>query len=172
MKKIISISGTHGTGKSSLVYEIAYRLKVMGSNVVVLNELARECPFGINADSGDNTQIWLICKQICAELELMDKYDIVVTDRGIIDSYCYGLCLNRYGLSKFLGDYIKSHIEKYYKNLYLLDKDSFDFHIDDGVRDMDTGFRDAVHNEMLSTMNGLGLNYSLVFNKEDILCDL
>ena len=46
----IGISGTHGTGKSFLVYELAnkYKLDYPNKEVTVITEVARQCPFEIN----------------------------------------------------------------------------------------------------------------------------
>ena len=46
----IGISGTHGTGKSFLVYELAnkYKLDYPNKEITVITEVARQCPFEIN----------------------------------------------------------------------------------------------------------------------------
>lgn len=171
-KKVIAISATHGCGKTTLVYSLAARLKKQGKNVVVLNELARECPFAINQEGEDRTQIWLLAKQITRELELMDRYDYVIVDRSMFDAFAYAGFLTD-GSWQFdkLYFYIVAHIKKYYKATYLLNPDTFNFNVEDGVRDTDNHFRNTIHENLLMLFNTSKLDYKLAKNEEDIYRD-
>lgn len=151
-KKIIAFSGTHGCGKSSLAYILASKLKLAGKNVIVLDELARRCPFRINKDADERTQVWIICKQITEELELIDKVDYLIVDRGLLDSFCYNRVVSKsveqLTTCDSLFSYIMQHIQQYYRMIYVPDKDSFNFQMNDGIRDLDKQFRDDVFFEM------------------------
>ena len=176
MKKIVAISGTHGTGKSCLAYTLCAYLKKMGKNVVVLDELAREAPFEINQEADDKTQIWLSCSQVVKELELMERYELVITDRSVLDSYCYGTALaNKLNQPNWIYQnlyaYLVEHIHKYYLQLYVLDPISFNFLIDDGVRDTDETFRAEVHEEIVRAMEEGSLRYKLARTEADIYSD-
>lgn len=174
MKKIIAISGTHGTGKSDLAYNLCIFLKRKGKSVIVLDELIRESPFKINQEASDSTQSWTICKQIVRELELMEKYDYIITDRSVLDAYCYGKALDQEGTWNtcvYLDVFLKEHIHKYYKKLYLLDMDSFNFNIEDGVRDTDDAFRTAVFSNLQDTFYELGVRHTLIKNVQEIYSD-
>ncbi len=171
-KKIIAISATHGCGKTTIVYSLAAHLKKLGRNVVVLNELARECPFEINQEGEDRTQIWLISKHITRELELMDRYDYIITDRSLFDAYAYASYLtNGTWIFEHLYEYIKQHIFKYYKKIYLLDPNKFNYNIEDGVRDNDVVFRQDVHDILSSILLHSGAPYKQVYTEEDIYVD-
>ena len=72
-KRIIAISACQGTGKTNLSYELAGFLKKLGKNTVLINELARECPFPINQVADERTQTWISVKQVLKELELINN---------------------------------------------------------------------------------------------------
>ena len=178
MKKIIAFSSTHGTGKSSLAYMLAAKMKLAGHNVIVLDELARRCPFPINKDPDERTQIWLITKQIAEELELIDKVDYLIVDRGIMDSLCYDKVVAKTVdsaiMCESLFSYILQHIEKYYKIIYVPDKDSFNFQMDDGIRDMETQFRDEVYYTMTKLYGRYKdrIPYKIIHKVEEVYADL
>ena len=174
MKKIIAISGTYGCGKSSLAYSLCSFLKKQGKNVVVLNELARECPFDINQEAGDQTQVWLSCKQVTKELEYLygHGYEYVIADRSVLDSYCYGLSLNSTNhIFNELQNYLAAHIKKYYYKLYLLEPRAFNFNIEDGVRDTDENFRLTVHENLQKTFDEVGIEYKLIFDDVSVFLE-
>jgi hypothetical protein len=170
-KKIIAFSSTHGTGKSSSSYTIASKMKVVGYNVVVLDELARRSPFPINQGAGPKTQAWLMAKQITEELELSDRYDLVITDRGVFDAYCYSMVLGHTELTDYALPLIQ-HVKTYYKHLYVLDHNSFSYHIADGVRDMDPRFRENVQLKILEVYRQYGVDYKLIHSIEEVYKDL
>ena len=174
MKKIIAFSSTHGTGKSSLAYMLAAKMKLAGHNVVVLDELARKCPFKINKDAGDKTEPWIICKQITEELELIDKVDYLIVDRSVFDSYVYNMVLNmRHTMCSKLITYIEEHVKAYYKMIYVPDKDSFNFQLADGVRDLDIDFRDKVFTAMVTMYESIeGVPYKIIHKPEEVYADL
>ncbi len=173
-KKIIAVSGTHGTSKSTIAYSLASFLKKQGKNVIVLNELARECPLPINQEAGDWTQVWVICSQITKEIEMVNNYEYIITDRSVLDAYCYGKVLGSSTLGwtcDYLLPFLVAHIKNHYKKLYLLDPPSFNFNIEDGVRDTNDKFRLDVHNELTNVLDTTGLVYTLVRNDVDIFSD-
>lgn len=171
-KKIIAISATHGTGKTTQVYNIAAFLKKQGKKVVVLNELARECPFAINKDGEDRTQVWLITEQIVRELQLMDRYDYVIADRSLFDSYAYAsyLCKKDW-IFKDLWDYIVAHVNKYYIQTYLLNPVTFNYNFFDGIRDNDEIFRNLIHEKLKDVLSKSGARYKIVNTEEELYKD-
>ena len=178
MKKIIAFSGTHGSGKSSSAYLLAGKMKLAGKNVIVLDELARRCPFEINQDPDERTQIWLITKQITEELELIDGVDYLIVDRGIADSFCYDKVVSKSVDSAVMCDslfsYILQHIGKHYLVVYVPDKDSFNFQIDDGVRDLETEFRDKVYYTVTTLYKRYEhiIPYKIIHSVEEVYEDL
>lgn len=178
MKKIICFSGTHGTGKTSLAYSICAFLKRRGENVIVLDEMARESPFPINQEGGDQTQIWMITTQIAREIELMRKYDYIITDRSMLDMCVYGEITSKLNVGgdrwiyKHLKPYILEHINEYYRHWYVLDPESFNFNFDDGVRDTDKKFRDDVHAGMMREFSSSGFPFKLVHSDIEVFSDM
>lgn len=162
-RNIIAFSGTHGTGKSSSAYNLASRLKINGYNVAVVDELARECPLKINKDAGELTQFWIIAAQQKREIELMDKYDYIISDRSVFDTLAYAVTLNLFNYSDIST--IQKYTQNYYKHIFLLDPKTFNFQIADGVRDMDPEFRLGVHNNLISLYDHFNINYTYIFDQ-------
>lgn len=164
MRKVIAFSGTHGTGKSSVAYDLAAKLKVAGKNVVVCDELARECPLPINQEAGELTQHWIIASQMRREIKLMSRYGIVVSDRSVIDALAYGTILKV--MDDSWGHVLRKYINTYYIGVYLLDPEVFNYHVPDGVRDMDTSFRMAVHNQLITLYETFNISYTYISSRE------
>lgn len=86
----IGLSGTHGSGKTTLVNYLTGKLKYCNINIGCMAETARTSPFILKGERSINTQTHIFFKQI--ELEILDKlsnYDIIVTDRTPIDMLAY-----------------------------------------------------------------------------------
>ena len=87
---IIAESGSHGTGKTTAVYNKAAQLKLdcpdkkIGTHV----ENLAFCPYPINEETTEDSQLWIFTHHIQAELFLLTHYDILVSDRTIVD--CIG----------------------------------------------------------------------------------
>jgi len=174
-KNIIAISGTQGTGKSYLAYRLCTYLRKLGNNVIVFDELARECPFPINKEADDVTQIWLATTQVARELEKIDKYDYIVVDRSVLDSFAYGLYLassHNDVIFSYLKEYLVRHIKKYYLRLYLLDPIAFNFNIEDGVRDTDPVFRIAVHNILVDLYTASNIDFKIILDEFEVFSDI
>lgn len=173
-KKIIALSSTHGTGKSSLAYMLCAKMKLLGHNVVVLDELARRCPFEINKGSTGKTEPWLICKQVTEELELTDLYEYVIADRSLLDPLSYHVTLHPNNGDDLAGlkEYIAYHIKLYYKVIYVPDIGSFDYQLDDGVRDLDKDFRKEVYKNLLKLYDESGIEYKIIYSVGDLYNDM
>ncbi|HLD89561.1 MAG TPA: Hint domain-containing homing endonuclease [Patescibacteria group bacterium] len=161
------------SGKSTIAYSLCTKMKLSGKNAIVLDELARKCPFIINKGAGSHTPRWLTCKQITEELELQDKVDFVIADRSVMDAYCYDLTIH--GSNSTMSAYegvIKDHILNLYKTIYIPNMDMFNFQLADGVRDLDPKFRSDVNTNILNTYNKLNIPYKIIHNIDDIYNDL
>lgn len=163
MKNIIAISGTHGTSKSCTAYNLASKLKISGVNVAVIDELARECPLKINKDAGELTQYWILASQMKREIELIGRYDYIITDRSIIDTLAYGITLGV--ISMYSDNFISNYVKSYYKKIFVLDPLIFNYHISDGIRDMDSEFRYNVHVNLVELYLKLGIDFELIVDK-------
>ena len=146
----IAFSGSHGTGKTTSCYELAYKYQVNGHTCGILPEVARKCPLAINQNTTYEAQLWIFSKQIEEEIKLSRRYGTLICDRTLIDTIAY---------TRFIcGDLWKEmfNISKYmmptYDKIYFKKVDNNEnFFKEDGVRDMDPVFRktiDSYINEM------------------------
>jgi hypothetical protein len=85
----LALIGTHGVGKTTLVYEVCSLLKKAHHNVELVTEVARQSPFPVNAETTLAGQLWILHAQICAELEASLRAPMIITDRAVLDNYCY-----------------------------------------------------------------------------------
>ena len=87
----IAYSGTHGTGKTTRVFEKAKELKVKfpKKTVGVLSENVIHCPLPVNKETTTLSQLWIFCDQMKNEIEMSTRFDILVCDRSIFDSIAY-----------------------------------------------------------------------------------
>ncbi|MEK6807927.1 MAG: AAA family ATPase [Nanoarchaeota archaeon] len=94
MQKLkVGITGTHGTGKTSLAHSLVGYLKELGFNAGYIREFVRDCPLPVGTEKENSAaaQTWILCRQLIEELEAVHKYDILICDRTVIDNYAYFL---------------------------------------------------------------------------------
>jgi hypothetical protein len=91
----LALIGTHGVGKTTLAYELCSLLKKSHHNVELVTEVARQSPFPVNAATTIDGQLWILHAQIAAELAAGRRAPHVVTDRAVLDNYCY--LVNKFG---------------------------------------------------------------------------
>ena len=85
----IAFIGTHGTGKTTRAYELCQALSKRGYRVTFNEEIARKCPLPINENSPLETEDWILSAEIKHEVESSYKYEVVVCDRSVLDSFAY-----------------------------------------------------------------------------------
>lgn len=85
----IAFIGSHGVGKTTLCFDVAARLKRLDMAVELVKEVARACPLPINRDTTVEAQAWILHTQIAEELVAGSRYDVVVSDRSVLDNYAY-----------------------------------------------------------------------------------
>ena len=136
----IAFIGTHGTGKTTLTYEFTALLKKNGYNVDLLKEVVRECPLPINEARTLESQRWISFHQICREIGLSDKNDIVVCDRSILDTYAYSF--SKFGHDSLIYSIISEWIKSY--DLLFRVPVNKDFLSPVGVRSVDEAFQREV----------------------------
>lgn len=107
----IALIGTHGTGKTTLAYELTAGLKKEGINAGLVREIAGICPLPINENTTIEAQEWMIYQQYCKELEEKEKFDSLVCDRSVLDCYVY--YFNKFGENKLLYEFVKEKIKGY-----------------------------------------------------------
>ena len=139
----ILITGTHCTGKSTLLNELKKTLpgfKFIGG----VTREAKKFGLGINKDGNDHTQLYCACKDVINLLQ--NKKKNVVYDRSIIDSFVYTLYLLQQGK-------VLPTTYNIIKQLFMQYKQEFDYIfwlrpefeiVDDNVRDTDTEFQAVI----------------------------
>ncbi len=87
----IAFIGSHSVRKTNAVHSFAGAVGRSGRSVEVGREVIRFNPLGLNEGATPEAQLWVLMAQIQQELELRNRSDVLVTDRGVIDNYAYFL---------------------------------------------------------------------------------
>jgi predicted ATPase len=140
-----AFSGTHGTGKTTKVANLFNDLKMKHSdkNIGLLLENAEFSPLPINKDTSNLSQSWIFTHQMCEEIRLGNHYDMLITDRTIIDAIAYTKVA---GIEAWKGmyEFSKYFIESY-DTIFFVDYKKNHYVFDDGIRDgQDLKFREEV----------------------------
>jgi hypothetical protein len=107
----LALIGTHGVGKTTLAYEICSLLKKAHYNVELVTEVARQSPFPVNAATTIEGQLWILHAQIAAELDAARRAPHVITDRAVLDNYCY--LVNKFGRQPQLESWLAWWMDTY-----------------------------------------------------------
>lgn len=156
--RIFAISGTHGTGKTTSVFELAKTLKMEhhDKTVGIVQELAGTAPFPINKDATEDTQLWIFSAQIAYELHAASVYDMAVSDRTIVDCMAYTRVLGFNTLAEAMMRMAQHHI-KAYKKIYVKTASNNSFVFADLTRETeDFQFRQDVEDCLLELYQELG----------------
>ena len=98
MKRVIAFSGTHSSGKTTMLTEVKQMIERQQHSVYVCPDVARSCPFKLNKDATYVTQDWILENQILVDKQGRESYsDIVLSERTVLDNiaYAYWLLMNR-----------------------------------------------------------------------------
>jgi len=133
---IISFTGTHGIGKTDAALNQGAELKraCPGKSVHVLHDLEAFCPFKINGDTTEAAQTWLFAQQIRAELSTLAVFDIVVSDRTLVDVIAYTYVAGFIDLADGMLAYARQHVKNYHR-IYFKKIINNDHCHADGIRD-------------------------------------
>ncbi|OGR80928.1 MAG: hypothetical protein A2X32_00735 [Elusimicrobia bacterium GWC2_64_44] len=132
----ISLISTHGTGKTTLCYEVAAELKKRGVKVKVFSEIAAaafEQGIPINESTTLPAQMYIMMQHITEELRgTLRGYQVVICDRSVFDNLAY--LERRCGTQQFLRDFLQAYAETFpYDVIYKLPM--VGELMDDGIRD-------------------------------------
>lgn len=158
MAKLIAVSGTHGVGKSTRVLELAQEMKMQhpGATVGLIQELAACCPMPVNQHTTPEAQRWIFATQLAQELEMLCRYDLVISDRSAVDAIAYTHASGFFRLAEGMMGLMESHLPLY-ERIHFRMSGKNDFHFADGVRDGCRDFRLRVERTMLDIYARLGL---------------
>lgn len=159
--RIFAMSGTHGTGKTTSVYDLAGRMKRSNprAEVGILCEVARRCPLpivrrGCSAVNPD-AQRWIFTSQMAEEITAMKRYDLVVADRTVVDCIAYTRAGGLHELARAMMMMAGEHMHVY-REIYFKRAADCRYCADDGLRNLDDDFRLRVEREMIETYHALG----------------
>jgi nicotinamide riboside kinase len=138
----IAIIGTHSTGKTSIIQSLQEHLQYNNKKILILQELARECPYPINEKTTIKAQKWILDNQIKKENEINHTNNILITDRASLDNFAY---MYRAHKEKNLHDFEKKAVEhmKNYDAIFKTQKLEIDAQ-KDKIRSTDYEFRDNI----------------------------
>lgn len=162
MGKIIAFSGSHGTGKTTAVFEYAAKLKkTTRSEVGIITEVARRCPLPVlGSDScvpSSEAQIWIFAEQIRCEIEASLRYDITVSDRTAADSIAYSLLSGFTDLAGAQVALARHHMRIYKEIKFQRIDPDWPRLVDDGFRSVDHELQIEVERLLLGVYRELGV---------------
>lgn len=144
----LALIGTHGVGKTTLAYEICSLLKKADHNVELVTEVARQSPFPVNAATTLEGQLWILHAQIARELDASRRAPHVITDRAVLDNYCY--LVNKFGRQPQLEAWLAWWMDTY---SLLVGVPPLDTQIPpDGFRSEDRAFQHRIHELLIESL--------------------
>lgn len=145
----LALIGTHGVGKTTLAYELCSLLKKSHHNVELVTEVARQSPFPVNAATTLEGQLWILHAQIAAELDAARRAPHVITDRSVLDNYCY--LVNKFGRQPQLESWLAWWMNTY-DALIGVPPASAEIPAD-GFRSEDRGFQQRIHELLIELLS-------------------
>jgi energy-coupling factor transporter ATP-binding protein EcfA2 len=140
----VLVTGPFSTGKSTLVDSLAAMLRPRYS-VALVPDVARQCPFAINRHQEEEGTLWLLTKQVSAELEnSLQRPDVLLCDRGVPDICAHLEEARTRGAALARADLLKPFLIEWCRTYELVLVSRVDSGIpvlDDHVRELDQGFR-------------------------------
>lgn len=146
--------GTHGVGKTTLAYELCSLLKKLHHNVELVTEVARQSPFPVNAATTLEGQLWILHAQIAAELDAARRAPYVITDRAVLDNYCY--LVNKFGRQSQLEPWLAWWMNTY--DVLVGVPPSIAEIPADGFRSEDRAFQRRIHELLIELLSAEPFN--------------
>jgi len=112
----VAFTGSHGTGKTTSMFNYAHTLKIENANqkIEVFHENAARAPKGLfNKNGTRESQMWIFTNQIRTEIELCSLYDILICDRTCCDSIAYAMYMGFDDLADNMFKLSLHHIPTY-----------------------------------------------------------
>ncbi len=173
----ICLTGTSGTGKTSLAILAAGELKRRGVEARALAEmstLAVEKGLPINEGTTLDAQLWILHQQFAEEIAHQarttpPKYDVIIGDRGP-DNYCY--LERRFGVNEYALQMTLGHMTIFpYQQMYLLPIVAEALPSGDGIRSTSTAFQQEMDERIRTFFNDHQIHYIELPKRTDHLRD-
>ena len=169
MTEVICFTGSQGSGKTTMMRELASDLRKKGKTVIMgyegiktsISREAQEKGFPINEKTNWVTQYYIACKYMVADIEtrkLADTYetDYIILDRSVLDSIPYVIVADAiyHGEKKMIKEMLFKHFELF--PALLIKCDPLNDIKPDGARSTSQMFQMKVEeqfNEMVKIIN-------------------
>lgn len=169
----IAFTGTHSTGKTTLLNDIEKMLdgKLRLHSVTEIARGIIEKGYPLGMDANIDSYVHYINNQIIAENAQMHGCDIFISNRTLLDPVAYAI-VNR----KLPRPYISEYFIEMMKNVWLLEKERYDLYIyfpiefeleHDGVRPAGEKYRKNVDDVIVSLLNQYKINYIKISGDRD-----
>ena len=89
MVNIVAISGSHGSGKTTLCYGLAAQLKKFNYNIGLVTESSRSSHYLIAGDKSIQMHLEILCNHVVRELQAARLYPLILCDRSVFDFLAY-----------------------------------------------------------------------------------
>lgn len=145
---------THNT---TATFETATTLKMLLPNkkITLLTELAADCPFPINKETQQKSQMWIFVNQMSKEIEKQKRYDVLVCDRTICDVIAYTKNSHFDELASVMFNEAINYVNTYDVIVFNTIKNN-PYHFKDGIRDSDdTEFRQKIEDYLLDVYDDM-----------------
>jgi nicotinamide riboside kinase len=149
----IAFLGTHGTGKTTLCFDLAAQLKRLDLGVELVKEVARRCPLPINEQTTPDAQAWILHTQMAEELAAAASYEVVICDRSVLDNYAY--LVARGGRRTDLDALVEAWIQTYHAlfKVPVIDAPSYD-----GTRAVSRAFQMEIDGTIDDLVSAFGID--------------
>jgi thymidylate kinase len=155
--KIIAFSGAHGTGKTTGVNHLANFFRETCDQklkIGIIHEMARLCPLPVLSNQcskvQEDAQLWIYSAQLKAEIEACARYDIVISDRTIVDCIAYTRFLGYYSMALAMESLATLALRRY-RQIVFHRIEHYDYLVDDGFRNLDKESRVRIERILLET---------------------
>lgn len=162
----IAFTGAHCTGKTTMLKDICQMAVKESLEIGYISEVARRIinkGYPLNMDANIDSYVHYINDQLLAESEKMDKYDIFISDRTLLDPVAYARVNSR-----LPRPYIPQYFIDMMQSVWLLESKRYDLYVYfpiefelemDGIRPSDEEYRHDIDKEILSILNENNINY-------------
>lgn len=135
-KKVISFTGSHGVGKSTTAGKMYtdYKINHPDKSVCLLCDMEADCRFPINSKTTTESQMWIFTNQIQKELEALYRFDVLITDRTVVDIIAYTYTAGLQDLAFAMLSLAEVHVS-IYDEIYFKQINFNSFCFQDGIRD-------------------------------------
>lgn len=158
---IIACTGSHSTGKTTAAMIRARKLKQEHPDLLIYlqQENTPFCPTPINGCTRKDSALWVFGESLRRNIELLQRFDIVVADRTVLDPAAYAMATGYFELAEDIARLAAHHMSRYREIHFHTIANNDHLHAD-GHRDTDPAWRQRVERNLLTLYSRIGLDTS------------